>query len=64
MPGLIAPIGSIQGPADLPERHDDAVDASVSTVAERYGAERVATLDHRHFTVVRPGHVPALTLLP
>jgi hypothetical protein len=24
----------------------------------------VATLDHRHFTVVRPRHVPALTLLP
>jgi predicted nucleic acid-binding protein len=24
----------------------------------------VATLDRRHFTVVRPGHVDALTLLP
>jgi predicted nucleic acid-binding protein len=41
-----------------------AVDASVLAVAERFGVERVATLDRRHFGVVRPAHVPALTLLP
>jgi len=41
-----------------------AVDASVIAVAERYGVKRVATLDRRHFTVVKPRHVPALTLLP
>ncbi|WP_225978680.1 twitching motility protein PilT [Gandjariella thermophila] len=47
--------------ADLPL---GAVDASVITVAERLGISRVATLDRRHFTVVRPKHVPALELLP
>ncbi|XQE86656.1 type II toxin-antitoxin system VapC family toxin [Streptomyces microflavus] len=41
-----------------------AVDPSVIAVAERYGVERVATLDWRHFTVVKPGHVSSLTLLP
>ncbi|WP_324796248.1 PIN domain-containing protein [Streptomyces cyaneofuscatus] len=41
-----------------------AVDASAIAVAERYGVKRVATLDRRHFTVVKPRHVPALTLLP
>ena len=38
-------------------------DASVIAVAERLGLIEVATLD-RHFTVVRPNHVDALTLLP
>lgn len=40
------------------------VDASVIAVAERFGVQRVATLDRRHFGVVRPSHVPALELLP
>jgi predicted nucleic acid-binding protein len=40
------------------------VDASVVALAERLGEDRVATLDHRHFSVVRPEHVEALTLLP
>lgn len=40
------------------------VDASIVAAAERLGVEQVATLDWRHFGVVRPGHVPALTLLP
>lgn len=39
-------------------------DASVITIAERLGVTEVATLDKRHFTVVRPAHVGALTLLP
>ncbi|MBT2396539.1 PIN domain-containing protein [Streptomyces sp. ISL-100] len=41
-----------------------AVDASVIAIAERFKADRIATLDRRHFTVVKPKHVPALTLLP
>jgi predicted nucleic acid-binding protein len=41
-----------------------AVDASVLAVAERLDVHRVATLDRRHFGVVRPAHVPELTLLP
>ncbi|MFG3048311.1 type II toxin-antitoxin system VapC family toxin [Streptomyces sp. NPDC048241] len=40
------------------------VDASVIAVAERFGVDRVATLDRRHFSVVKAAHVPALTLLP
>jgi predicted nucleic acid-binding protein len=39
-------------------------DASVMAVAERLKLTEVATLDRRHFTVVRPNHVEALTLLP
>ena len=39
-------------------------DASVVAVAERLGIAEVATLDRRHFSVVRPKHVPAFTLLP
>ncbi|WP_089208867.1 type II toxin-antitoxin system VapC family toxin [Streptosporangium subroseum] len=41
-----------------------AADASVIAVAERLGLAEVATLDRRHFTVVRPRHVSAFTLLP
>ena len=40
------------------------VDASIVALAERLGTDRVATLDRRHFSVVRPHHVEALTLLP
>jgi predicted nucleic acid-binding protein len=42
----------------------DTTDASVVAVAERLGLTDVATSDRRHFTVVRPRHVDALTLLP
>ena len=40
------------------------VDASVVATAERLGERSVATLDRRHFTVVRPAHTPAFDLLP
>jgi hypothetical protein len=40
------------------------VDASVIALAERLGEPKVATLDHRHFGVVRPRHVIALELRP
>jgi predicted nucleic acid-binding protein len=39
-------------------------DATVIALAERVGVREVATLDRRHFSVVRPSHVEALTLLP
>lgn len=39
-------------------------DASVITLAERLGTTRIATLNHRHFTVVRPRHASAFELLP
>jgi uncharacterized protein len=41
-----------------------AVDAAVVAIAERLGVMEIATLDRRHFTVVRARHVDALTLLP
>jgi uncharacterized protein len=41
-----------------------AVDASVVAAAERLSITEVATLDRRHFSVVRPRHCDALTLLP
>lgn len=40
------------------------VDASVVAAAERLGATQIATLDRRHFGVVRPAHVEAFELLP
>lgn len=39
-------------------------DASVVAVCERLMVTEIATLDRRHFNVVRPAHTNALTLLP
>jgi predicted nucleic acid-binding protein len=54
--------------AELVRRYGDlplgTTDASVIAVAERLGIAEIATLDRRHFLVVRPRHVDALTLLP
>lgn len=54
--------------ADLVDIYSDlplgAADASVIAVAERLGLTEVATLDQRHFRIVRPSHVTAFTLLP
>jgi uncharacterized protein len=40
------------------------VDASIVAASERLGVTEVATIDRRHFEVVRPRHVDAFTLLP
>lgn len=40
------------------------VDASVVATAERLGMSVIATLDRRHFSVVRPNHVRAFEILP
>jgi len=54
--------------AQLVETYDDLrlglVDASVIALAERLEISKIATIDRRHFTAVRPRHVAALTLLP
>ena len=47
--------------ADLPL---GMVDASVVAIAERLDVREIATIDRRHFSVVRPRHVDAFTLLP
>jgi predicted nucleic acid-binding protein len=61
-------------PADLERCHElqtqyrdlrlGVVDASVIAALERLGESKVATLDHRHFAVVRPAHVEALQIVP
>jgi predicted nucleic acid-binding protein len=54
--------------ADLVEQYSDlplgTADAFVVAVAEKFRAVNVATLDRRHFSVVRPSHVPAFALFP
>jgi uncharacterized protein len=54
--------------AHLIEQYSDlplgTADAIVVAVAERFRAVNVATLDRRHFSVVRPSHAAAFTLLP
>jgi hypothetical protein len=36
----------------------------VIALAERRGVERIATLNRRHFAVVRPRHTTAFEILP
>ena len=54
--------------ADLVERYADlplgSADASVVAVAERLRIPEVFTVDNRDFSVVRPAHVAAFTLVP
>ncbi len=40
------------------------VDAAVLALVERLNEPKLATLDYRHFGLLRPRHVTALTLLP
>lgn len=54
--------------AALTEQYADqplgGVDAGLIAVAERLGLTTIATLDQRHFGVVRPDHAEVLTLIP
>jgi uncharacterized protein len=63
---LTAPL--LQRVGSLTRRYADLplglVDASVIALAEALDEPKIATLDHRHFTVVRPTHVVSLRLLP
>jgi uncharacterized protein len=62
----LMPLGraDIDRMTELVEKYADfplgAVDASVLTVAERLGADAIATLDRRHFSVLRPRNPVAL----
>lgn len=40
------------------------VDAAVLAVVEKLGERKLATLDHRHFSVMRPAHGRTIRLLP
>lgn len=61
-------VSDLRRSADLVEQYRDLslgmVDASLVAVAERLGLRTVATLDRRHFSVVRPRHVSAFELVP
>lgn len=70
--GAFEPV-SLQSPdfermAELVHQYKDlplgTTDASVIALAEKLGITQVATLDHRHFTVVRPRHVNSFALVP
>ena len=54
--------------AELVEQYEDSkldtTDASVIAIAERLNISEVATLNRRHFSIVRPRHIAAFTLLP
>jgi predicted nucleic acid-binding protein len=53
---------------EIREQYHDSdvgfVDAAVLAVCERLRESKLATLDERHFRMLRPRHVPALELLP
>ncbi len=53
---------------EIQTTYDDSgvgfVDAAVLAIVERLGEPKLATLDHRHFTLMRPRHVDSLELLP
>jgi len=53
---------------ELCDRYADAdigfVDAAVMAIAERLDEPKLATLDRRHFALIRPRHVESLALLP
>ncbi len=40
------------------------VDCAVLAIVERLKETKLATLDHRHFSAMKPAHVEALELLP
>ena len=54
--------------ADVVERYGDqhigVTDASLVVLADRHRTDRILTLDHRHFTVLRRPDGGAFTLLP
>jgi len=54
--------------ADLCDRYADAdigfVDAAVLAIVERLDEPKLATLDRRHFGILRPRHRESLVLLP
>jgi predicted nucleic acid-binding protein len=53
---------------ELCDRYSDAdigfVDAAILSIVERLNEKKLATLDRRHFSLLRPRHVDALQLLP
>jgi uncharacterized protein len=46
------------------DQHIGVTDASISVLAKRYQTTSILTLDHRHFSVIRPVDGTHFTLLP
>ena len=65
---LELPLQWVLRAGELLERYRDLhlglVDASVVAATEMLDEPKLATLDRRHFAVIRPAHTAALTLLP
>ncbi len=61
-------LGDWRRVAALVEQYGDlrlgGTDASVVAIAERLGVDRMATLNHRHFSVVRPAHCESFEIVP
>jgi hypothetical protein len=61
-------LADLRRAVELEAQYDDLplgiVDASVIAICERLGETKLATFDRRHFSVVRPRHCDAFTLLP
>jgi hypothetical protein len=53
---------------EIVDRYADSdigfVDASILAVTERMREDKLATLDRRHFGLLRPSHVESLLLVP
>lgn len=60
--------GDLSGIIDVIERHSDqaigVADASNVLLAARYGTRTIATLDRRHFDVLRSGDGGPFTVVP
>jgi hypothetical protein len=60
--------GDYERVRELCDRYADSdigfVDAAVLAITERLNEPKLATLDRRHFGLLRPRHVDALRLLP
>ena len=61
-------VADLDRSAELVEQYADlplgATDACLVALAERLGIVELATLDRRHFSVVRPRHIARLDLIP
>jgi hypothetical protein len=73
-PGGRFQIGQLDSEIDLPRiaalvrayanLPPGTVDAGVIALAERLGCDTIATVDRKDFSIVRPVHIPAFTLVP
>lgn len=65
---LDLPVPWLMRAGELVDRYRDLalglVDATVLAATEMLSESKLATLDRRHFSIVRPGHTESLTLLP